>query len=679
MKKKVKNFLAKVKEVKAPLKWKSSKNSPPTQLAYITQPEIDMLVQANIHGSMNGKPNMGPKGIISLDGGGSYAEETKKKPPKKPPSSVSQGPPSGSGSSGSTSYGQSGNQNNNQQNTVDPGLQQALQNYTAPKPSDPIPGGSPYLSGVSTPMNPNQYAAATMLDAGIANIGGKPVGGTLAGAGGVNEGEFSIGSNVGVNTPVDDEDDDKLTEEEKKEKEKKDKALETAKELTNWWKKNGQGYRAYGDRKTLGGKVRNSQADVSTKIQDKLNKGYYKIVNQTVKMKDGTVKEVPMIIHASTGTPVNPYTGGIVSTQSTSDQGGAYQNDIANALGVDKSQAGVFSKEYQTGNGLSVGEMKPEHALRFLMKKNKGAFEQFFSMNKDKAGFNPFSASAISTAMGFLLNKITGPEALQVGNNLERAGWGKAIKGEDGKYTIRLTKDGAQNWSNSFNVPDYVSSEAIAKDKSKGYLSELLGTKKFPDQPIDLSNLIDVGGTVNPANVNQFNNPMFDPTDPSSPNFNQNIGNPDFVQPPDLVTPYPFVPSFTPNMNVTGTPSSFTNVGGSTTNYPAFTSDGYKIGASVANQNQIQNQSGGGQDQGQGGGGGQDPDTTTPPPGPLTFDVYGRPITYNYTGGPEQIYLGGGYKRDGQYIGSPYGYPTGGVSAYGYSKGGIANFKPYGY
>ena len=99
--KKVKNFLGKVKEVKAPLKWKSSKNSPPTQLAYITQPEIDMLVKANLHGSMNGQPNVWPKGIMSLDGGGSYAEETKKKPPKKPPSSVYQGPPGGSGGSGS--------------------------------------------------------------------------------------------------------------------------------------------------------------------------------------------------------------------------------------------------------------------------------------------------------------------------------------------------------------------------------------------------------------------------------------------------------------------------------------------------------------------------------------------------------------------------------------------------
>ena len=82
MAKEIKNYLKSVKDITAPLNWKSSSDSPPTQLAYVTQPEIDMLVKANIHGSMNGKPNMGPKGIISLDGGGSYAAETKtdKKP-----------------------------------------------------------------------------------------------------------------------------------------------------------------------------------------------------------------------------------------------------------------------------------------------------------------------------------------------------------------------------------------------------------------------------------------------------------------------------------------------------------------------------------------------------------------------------------------------------------------------
>ena len=56
------------KNVTAPRRWRSSPDSPPTQLAYVTQPEIDLLVDANIHGSMKGKPNRGPKGIMSLDG-----------------------------------------------------------------------------------------------------------------------------------------------------------------------------------------------------------------------------------------------------------------------------------------------------------------------------------------------------------------------------------------------------------------------------------------------------------------------------------------------------------------------------------------------------------------------------------------------------------------------------------
>ena len=152
---------------------------------------------------------------------------------------------------------------------------------------------------------------------------------------------------------------------------------------------------------------------------------------------------------------------------------------MARITGIDPKNAGVFSTEYQRGNGLSVSEMKPEHALRFLMKKNPEAFEQFF-LDSKKKGFNPFSASAISSGFGALLNMITGPEALQVGNNLERAGWGKAIKGEDGDYTIKLTEHGANSWAESFKVPDYVSSEAITKDREKGWLSDILGTKKFP-------------------------------------------------------------------------------------------------------------------------------------------------------------------------------------------------------
>mgnify|MGYP005815257795 FL=1 len=65
---KAKNFLKNIKDVTAPRRWKSSPDHPPAQLAYVTQDEIDMLVEANIYGSMDGKPNRGPKGIISLQG-----------------------------------------------------------------------------------------------------------------------------------------------------------------------------------------------------------------------------------------------------------------------------------------------------------------------------------------------------------------------------------------------------------------------------------------------------------------------------------------------------------------------------------------------------------------------------------------------------------------------------------
>ena len=83
-------------------------------------------------------------------------------------------------------------------------------------------------------------------------------------------------------------------------------------------------------------------------------------------------------------------------------------------------------------------------------------------------------------------------------------------------------------------------------------------------------------------------------------------------------------------------------------------------------------------------GGGQqtDPtDTTDPdkPYGNLTFDVYGRPIKkYDYMGGPEQLYLGGGWKKDDKYIGSPWG-PSPHHQIHAFKEGGIANFRPYGY
>ena len=75
----MKNFLGESETVKdAPKNWKSSPDSPATELAYITDAEKKLLLDANLHDSLgDGMPNQGPSGIISLDGGGSYAEETK--------------------------------------------------------------------------------------------------------------------------------------------------------------------------------------------------------------------------------------------------------------------------------------------------------------------------------------------------------------------------------------------------------------------------------------------------------------------------------------------------------------------------------------------------------------------------------------------------------------------------
>jgi len=74
----MKNFLGESETVEdAPKKWQSSPDSPATELAYITNKEKDLLLKANLHDSLgDGMPNQGPSGIISLDGGGSYEDET---------------------------------------------------------------------------------------------------------------------------------------------------------------------------------------------------------------------------------------------------------------------------------------------------------------------------------------------------------------------------------------------------------------------------------------------------------------------------------------------------------------------------------------------------------------------------------------------------------------------------
>ena len=67
----VRNYLGKTEEVKAPKYWKSSKDSPSTELVYITDEEKKLLLEANLHDSLkNGKPNKGASGLSSFDGWG---------------------------------------------------------------------------------------------------------------------------------------------------------------------------------------------------------------------------------------------------------------------------------------------------------------------------------------------------------------------------------------------------------------------------------------------------------------------------------------------------------------------------------------------------------------------------------------------------------------------------------
>jgi len=63
----VDNYLGKQPQVQAPRKWQSGPGKPPTELAYITQAEKDLILKGDLHGSLKKGPNMGPSGIMSLD------------------------------------------------------------------------------------------------------------------------------------------------------------------------------------------------------------------------------------------------------------------------------------------------------------------------------------------------------------------------------------------------------------------------------------------------------------------------------------------------------------------------------------------------------------------------------------------------------------------------------------
>ena len=73
----MKNYLGEQPMVNAPKYWQSAPNHEMTELAYITPRERDLLVNMNMYGTMNGSPNEGPSGIISLNGWGSKDESGK--------------------------------------------------------------------------------------------------------------------------------------------------------------------------------------------------------------------------------------------------------------------------------------------------------------------------------------------------------------------------------------------------------------------------------------------------------------------------------------------------------------------------------------------------------------------------------------------------------------------------
>jgi len=99
----VRNYLGKTQEVTAPKFWQSSKDSPPTELAYITEKEKGLLLDANLHNSLkNNQPNVGASGLLSFDGWGDADRGT---------SDASYGGGNVSGSGDNRDYSGGGNDN----------------------------------------------------------------------------------------------------------------------------------------------------------------------------------------------------------------------------------------------------------------------------------------------------------------------------------------------------------------------------------------------------------------------------------------------------------------------------------------------------------------------------------------------------------------------------------------
>ena len=73
----MKNYLGEQEMVSAPKHWQSAPGHETTELAYITPRERDVLVDMDMYGTMQGGPNEGPSGLMSLNGWGSKDESGK--------------------------------------------------------------------------------------------------------------------------------------------------------------------------------------------------------------------------------------------------------------------------------------------------------------------------------------------------------------------------------------------------------------------------------------------------------------------------------------------------------------------------------------------------------------------------------------------------------------------------
>jgi hypothetical protein len=123
----VRNYLGETEEINnAPRYWQSSPTSPKTELSYITDAEKNLLLDANLHGSLKGgKPNKGASGLLSFDGWGDVSS-----------GGVSDTSGGNAGAEGGQGSGNSGGST---------GYQGGSNDYTTPTPASP-PGVTPNVT-----------------------------------------------------------------------------------------------------------------------------------------------------------------------------------------------------------------------------------------------------------------------------------------------------------------------------------------------------------------------------------------------------------------------------------------------------------------------------------------------------------------------------------------------------